>query len=121
MAKFVTLWRSARIRNRRFWDRDWGNVGLESLRSNLHDSVDHSTDPMGVLTVGKKTLRRRELRNRRRCRRVNVTTGTLNVMDGRGSRLAMACGCLARHGVDVAVVTEAKFRGFCELLATKSC
>ena len=109
MAEFLGLRRSARIRNRRFRDRDWGNVGLESLRSDLHDSVDPSTDPTGVLTVGKKTLRRRELRNRRRCRRVNVTTGTLNVMDGRGSRLAMACGCLARHGVDVAVVTEAKF------------
>ena len=54
MAEFVGLRRSARIRNRRFRDRDWGNVGLESLRSDLHDSVDLSTDPTGVLTVEKK-------------------------------------------------------------------
>ena len=41
-----------------------------------------------------------------------ITIGTLNIVDGRGNRLELACRELQRHGVDIAVVTETKLCGF---------
>ena len=41
-----------------------------------------------------------------------ITIGTLNIVDGRGNRLEMACHELSRHNVDIAVITETKLNGY---------
>ena len=52
--------------------------------------------------------------------------GTLNIIDGRSSRLQLACEQLRRHNLDLAVLAEAKLNGMhttkwagYEILATK--
>ena len=41
-----------------------------------------------------------------------ITIGTLNIVDGRGNRLEMACHKLSRHNVDIAVIKETKLNGY---------
>ena len=41
-----------------------------------------------------------------------ITVGTLNIVDGRNNRLEMACRELKRTGVDIAILTETKLRGY---------
>ena len=36
---------------------------------------------------------------------------TLNIMDGRGSRLQIACHEMERHGLDIVLLTETKLSG----------
>ena len=40
-----------------------------------------------------------------------INIGTWNIMNGRGNRLELACECLRRHNIDVAVLTETKLNG----------
>ena len=42
----------------------------------------------------------------------SITIGTLNIVDGRGNRLELACNRLNRIGVDICVLTETKLNGF---------
>lgn len=48
----------------------------------------------------------------RRQSRKRVSVGTWNILDGRGDRLELACQRLARHNLDIALVTETKLCGF---------
>jgi len=40
-----------------------------------------------------------------------IHIGTLNILDGRGSRLQLACHELERHHLDIAILTEVKLKG----------
>jgi exonuclease III len=42
----------------------------------------------------------------------DVNIGTLNLVDGRGNRLELACKALLRHGIDLCIATETKLNGF---------
>jgi hypothetical protein len=42
----------------------------------------------------------------------DITIGTLNLVDGRGNRLELACKAILRHGVDLCIATETKLNGF---------
>ena len=44
--------------------------------------------------------------------KTNITIGTLNLLDGRGNRLELACKELSNHGVDICITTEIKLKGF---------
>ena len=49
-------------------------------------------------------------------RRAKVATdihiGTLNIIDGRGNRLELACKEVASYGIDIGILTETKLNGF---------
>ena len=40
-----------------------------------------------------------------------ITVSTWNIVDGRGNRLELACNCLARLNIDIALLTETKLNG----------
>ena len=57
-------------------------------------------------------MRSLEQKGGKQCdRSVGIHIGTLNILDGRGNRLEMACRTLQRHGVDIALLTETKLNG----------
>ena len=52
-----------------------------------------------------------EKKKSKRPKEVNVMIGTLNIRDGRGGKMEMACNRLQRLLMDVMVITETKFSG----------
>ena len=45
-----------------------------------------------------------------------ITVGTLNIVGGRNNRLEMTCKELEQTGVDIALLTETKLRGYHTIL-----
>lgn len=86
-----------------------GHVG-----SGTNSTAACSTPPS--TTAQRRTSLRRTIQETQATDKVHlktdITIGTLNIVDGRGNRLEMACNRLLRHGVDIAVLTEAKLNGF---------
>ena len=41
-----------------------------------------------------------------------INIGTLNIVDGRGNKLELACKTLRRLGLDIVVLTETKLNGY---------
>ena len=87
----------------------WKNSRLSTVAPGTHST--------GYVHTGRRRRRERNSRFARkkangRSRGVRINIATLNIIDGRDSRLTLACECLRRHHVDIAVVTETKMNRF---------
>jgi hypothetical protein len=76
--------------------------------------VTSGTSPTGPAEQQRKKTggkQKKQQRKETEGKETNIAIGTLNIVDGRGNRLEMACNRLARIGVDIAIITETKLNG----------
>ena len=90
-----------------FYRRDstLSTVVEESIGNLSHDEVLDENSKYGK--DGSSTLRRNK-----KIASEEISIGTLNLIDGRGNRLELACRELEEHNVDVCIVTETKLNGY---------